>query len=233
MYCWKCSKPRASIHCTTCVQSFHSSCCGEKDDSNYICETCGLHNEDEDSIDEHIALVPVLLGVLWKEQSVKLLKELHFCNTNGKIVNPIDFEDIYRNRSDYGSFDKLKEDILWLNHNCAIVHGSSQCIMNAARKLVKLFDEEIEKLVECSDCYGKKFTAPCKNVHPLVWGQSDGFQFWPGKAMDFKNDKILVRYFGDHSLDFLPLGKCFAYSQEPPEKAPAQTELYEEALDVS
>lgn len=204
------------------------------DDSSYNCEACQKgNNENGNSIDEHIALIPVLLEMIWTEPSVKPLKELKFCRTNGKIVNPIDFQQIHRNRSDYESFDKLEEDVLWLKHNIAILNGSSQSITNAATQLVKLLDEEIEKIVECPDCYGKKIETPCKNVHPLVWAQTDGYHFWPAKVMDFKNDKIHVRYFGDRSLDFLPLGKCFAYSPEPPEKPPTNTDLYEIALNVS
>lgn len=184
-------------------------------------------------VNKHIALIPVLLEVIWKEPSVKPLKELKFCRANGKIVNSIDFHQIHRNRVDYKRFDKLKEDVLWLKHNCAILNGSSQSITNASRQLVKSLDEEIDKIVEFPGCYGQKIVTPCKNVHPLVWAQTDGYLFWPAKVMDFKDDQIHVRYFGDRSIDFLPLEKCFAYSPEPPEKPPTNTDLYEIALDVS
>lgn len=90
---------------------------------------------------------------------------------------------------------------------------------------MKLFDAEILSIKKCHECYRLAFMYPddsfvkvCSFKHPVIWAKSEGFNYWPAKAMTFENNVISVRYFGDHEIDNIPIARCFAFSQNPPEK---------------
>lgn len=97
--------------------------------------------------------------------------------------------------------------------------------MTAANSIMKLFDAEIQSIKTCHECYAlasahpdDSFSMACSFKHPVIWAQSERFSYWPAKAMTFKNKVINVRYFGDHQIDNISVEKCFAFSQNPPDK---------------
>lgn len=165
---------------------------------------------------------------------LKPLKELTFVRTNGKIINPIDLIQMKKKASSYKKFSELRGDISWYIHNCQIIHGGSQSIMNASRELFTFVEDEITSIIECPDCYANEsFILPCKQIHPIVWAQSNGFEYWPAKAISFKNNLVHVRYFGDSSADDIPVDSYYQYSPQPPVKPESVgADLYETALDV-
>lgn len=171
----------------------------------------------------------------------KPLKELTFVRTNGKIIKPVDLIQMNKKASSYKNFAELREDLSWFIHNCEITYGGSQSIINASEQLLNFVDDKISKIAECAECYGisvqnpkNLFLIPCKKNHPVVWAKSQGFDYWPGKAMVFKENVVYVRYFGDNSGDEVPLDRCYQYSPQPPESTEGSgSDLYEVALDVS
>lgn len=99
-------------------------------------------------------------------------------------------------------------------------------IASAVAKLERYVDEEIESIMDCTQCYSNAFENPsesnvklCSQVHPVIWAQSDGYDFWPAKAMRCKGQEIRIRYFGDHTVDNISYEKCYKYSENPPKKS--------------
>lgn len=158
-------------------------------------------------------------------------------------MNPIDMSQIKDKSSKYNNLSELKEDISWLAHNCDILHASKVKVMKASKDLMKCFVEEIERMKICSECYSiahanseRPAVMPCKKKHPVIWAQSEGFNFWPAKAMEYDENTRLVhvQYFGDSTLDEVKLENCYQFSQQAPEKftTDISDELYKDALKV-
>lgn len=106
----------------------------------------------------------------------------------------------------------------------------SKKILEASTALPKLVEDEILSIQTCQECYKlasdhptESFTMVCKTLHPVVWAQSDGYNYWPAKAMKFDNNSIHVRYFGDHELDMIPLKNCYNFSRKSPDSFDAES----------
>lgn len=158
------------------------------------------------------------------------IKGITFVKTSGKIVNPIDLEQIERKAEQYTSFCEFKTDTEWFIHNCEIMYPTVEKIKNAIESLRRFIDDEIESIIDCTQCFGNtcsdsddSFVITCTPVHPIIWARSSGFGFWPAKFMRFDGGKVRVRYFGDHLSDVVQLKNCYKYSEKLPSKATALT----------
>lgn len=167
------------------------------------------------------------------------LEELKFVRTSGKIINPIDLTQIKKKSENYQSFDGLREDILWFRHNCEVCHATSRRILDASKELIKFIDDEILTMKKCAECYKNayknpetSFTMPCSRLHPIVWAKTDGFNYWPAKAIAYNGEVVHVIYFGEHSVDGIPVKQCFLFSATPPEAIESHSDAYEDAMQV-
>lgn len=165
------------------------------------------------------------------------MKNIKFVRTSGKIKNTIDLEQI--KTESYVSFFDFRTDILWFIHNCFILHWADEDIKTAIKLLIQYVDEEIESVFDCTQCYSNAykhsddgFVMLCEPPHPIIWARSDGFRFWPAKALRITGETVRARYFGDHTNAVVPLTSCYSYSTEPPIKSTVSDELYESALQV-
>lgn len=159
--------------------------------------------------------------------------------TNGKIVNQIDLKQIQARADRYRNFSEFHEDIQWFVHNCMIMYASDAEVQEAAKSLPEFIDEEITSVMECIECYKSafedpinSFPEPCKTKHPVVWAKSGGFNYWPAKQMKIQDEKVNVRYFGDHSFDIIPLESCCDFSLKCPSKINPKDSLFHAALKV-
>lgn len=168
------------------------------------------------------------------------LKDVLFVKTNGKVINPIDLQQI-RNKADgYQSFLEFSTDISWFIHNCCIMNASVKKLMNAVKALKVYVDEEIQSIVDCTQCYSDAdeinngaFVDLCDPVHPLVWAKSNGYSYWPAKVMGTQGNNVRVQYFGDHSNDTLPVGNCYKFCAENPSGPSTNVNaLYEKSMKV-
>lgn len=165
---------------------------------------------------------------------------MKFLRTNGKIINPIDFQSIKLKAENYASFNAFRDDISWIVHNCYISPGSDKKIGPAAKRLEQFVDEEIECLLDCKQCYlasnehgiDKAAIMVCDKRHTLIWALATGTSFWPAKLMRVIDDTVRVRYFGDNTCETILGTSCYHYSTEPPRKADTTDELYTIALTV-
>lgn len=169
----------------------------------------------------------------------KPLIELTFIRTSGKIINPIDVKQIKKKSADYQSFNELREDVSWLRHNCEVYHKNSRKIMNATKELVKFIDDEISIMKNCTECYQNAYenpkssaTMPCSLSHPVVWAKTDGFTYWPAKAVAFDGKVVHVIYFNEHTTSKVLTEKCYAFSATPPEATQNYADAYEDAIQV-
>lgn len=171
------------------------------------------------------------------------MKDLIFIRTNGKIINQINLAEIKEKAREYKDFSEFREDILWLVHNVDIMHCNNNKIMDASKGIVKYVDEEIASIYKCSECYSNahknpdnSFVIPCKQIHPVVWAKSEGFAYWPAKAMLYEQNFVHVTYFCEHTTDKIPLENCYQYSLQPPEiskdGSQENQDLYEKAMNV-
>lgn len=167
------------------------------------------------------------------------LKDIQFVKISGKIVNPIDLQQIKKKAESHASFYDFRTDILWFIHNCCIQYGGDVDVQTAIGSLKKYVDEEIDSVIDCAQCFLNAykhatdgFIMVCQPPHPIVWAQSSGFGFWPAKAMRGNDNLLRVRYFGDHTNDVVPFEKCYKYSTEPPLKVLYSDNLHTLALNV-
>lgn len=92
----------------------------------------------------------------------------------------------------------------------------------------------------CHECYSNaskhpndSFKMVCSVKHPVVWVKTDGFSYWPAKAMTFENNRVNVIYFGDHETDKVPLERCYKFSWQPPESSNFEKDpLFVPAMNV-
>lgn len=118
----------------------------------------------------------------------------------------------------------------------------NQKILSSSKSILELVNLEIRSIETCHKCYAlasaypdDSFVMACPLKHPVIWAKSNGFSYWPAKAMKFENDIINVRYFGDHEVDDVPLANSYAFSQQPPEVILLEENLnilYEASLKV-
>lgn len=139
----------------------------------------------------------------------------------------------------YNSFFDFRTDVLWFIHNCCIQHATDNDVQTAITSLELYVDEEIASVIDCTQCFTNAynhrddgFVLVCQRPHPVIWAQSSGFSYWPAKAMRANKNQLRVRYFGDHTNDVVPFGKCYKYSTEPPTKAFKSDKLRTLALAV-
>lgn len=147
---------------------------------------------------------------------------------------------IKKKAENYESFSELREDISWFKHNCEIWQSSNRKVLSASKEIVKFVHDEIFSIQKCTECYmnasahpNTSFVMPCHQTHPVVWAKTDGYNYWPAKAMCTTNELVHVRYFGDHTVDAVPIKNCYWFSLEPPETMDNQdSDLFEEAMEV-
>ncbi|PIK45303.1 hypothetical protein BSL78_17840 [Apostichopus japonicus] len=123
------------------------------------------------------------------------------------IFNPMDLTTLERNIQNkmYGSPDAFLADVKWIAHNCVIYNGSSNKLTKSAQLISQIAEHEIKEMQLCPDCYrfscSKKknwFCEPCRNLHTLVWAKLKGFPFWPAKVLQEHDNRLDVRFFGQH-----------------------------------
>lgn len=112
-------------------------------------------------------------------------------------------------------------------------------ILNAATQLLEFTKNEILSIMTCPECYklasdhpNGSFSMTCKTLHPVVWAKSDGYCYWPAKAMKFEENLVHVRYFGEHEMDFLPLKNCRNFSRKSPKPVAKSDQLYVASMEV-
>lgn len=92
----------------------------------------------------------------------------------------------------------------------------------------------------CHECYlnaakhpNDSFVMVCSVKHPVIWAKTDGFDYYPSKAMAFDNNCVDVVYFGDHECDKVPLKRCYEFSQHPPESPNSENDpIFVQAMNV-
>lgn len=118
--------------------------------------------------------------------------------------------------------------------------GRNKSVLSASKELYKYVEEEIESIENCTKCYSlfhasgeKSIVMSCGTKHPVIWAQSEGFDYWPAKALLYDgNARIVhVRYF-DGSLDKVKLENCYHFSQQAPKEINTKDELIKNALRV-
>lgn len=70
-------------------------------------------------------------------------------------------------------------------------------ICDAVTTLAKYVDEEISSIKLCTECYTQAhtneknlFEMPHHMPHPIVWAQSEEFQYWPAKLMAIETQEV-------------------------------------------
>lgn len=136
------------------------------------------------------------------------------------------------------------EDLKWFIHYCLTIN-SKKDVKTASSQLLKYVNEEAESILLCEECYNNayqhsqdSFVMPCKTPHLILWALSEGYGYWPAKAMTVNliNRTVHVRFFSDHSTAEVPEGSCFLYSKECPDTTGRSLfclESYQLAIRVS
>lgn len=156
------------------------------------------------------------------------------------MVKPIDLIQIQEKAASYTSFHEFKSDLLWFEHNCAVMTGDSKTL-DEASAYVKSIKEEIASIFECAECFDVAishpvdfFTIPCKKNHPVVWAKPDNYVYWPAKLVTkHEDDTVHVRFFGDHTVENIPASSYTIFTENQPGNGQCcDTELYTIALEV-
>lgn len=98
---------------------------------------------------------------------------------------------------------------------------------------------ELESAEICTECYINAneepdifFELPCAKPHLIIWAKMKQYPYWPAKVMTIEGDnKVNVRFFGDHTHGKVPVSNCFMYSREYPNGGEATGSVIR-AIDV-
>ncbi|XP_019761574.1 zinc finger MYND domain-containing protein 11 isoform X1 [Dendroctonus ponderosae] len=112
--------------------------------------------------------------------------------------------EVNLNSEAYNILSEFLADILTIQHNVAIFHGSKSLEHSAAEMMIRDALHDISELKNCVDCYKHSnekihlrwFTLPCRNPHELVWAKQKGYPYWPAKVIKETSSHYDVRFFG-------------------------------------
>lgn len=107
--------------------------------------------------------------------------------------------------------------------NCCSHLGTSGRL-GIAKRMEEFCEKELYDIEVCGECYHRSntkqewFTEVCDPPHLLVWARTPGFPYWPAKviAATGAQNKIDVRFFGQHEMCNAYADDCLVYSKTIP-----------------
>lgn len=155
------------------------------------------------------------------------MKDIKF-NRNSKVQKKVDISKIKKKAEEhkYKTYADLRDDFSTFIGNI-LATSQSASVEDAASKLLQLVDDEIASITTCNSCYQlafkhrkTSFTMVCPEPHLLIWAKPPEYNYWPAKLMKICQDdeqKVNVRFFGDHTVYDLPVSDCLLYSATNPD----------------
>lgn len=106
--------------------------------------------------------------------------------------------------NEYSYLVQFKADVLTIQHNVAIYHGTESQEYGAAEYMLEDCRYDLAEIINCADCYkhsnekinNKWFCLPCRVPHKLVWAKQKGYPYWPAKVLKETATTCDVRFFG-------------------------------------
>lgn len=162
--------------------------------------------------------------------------------THEQTINTIDFWELQQ--KPYDTVKQFEEDLKWFEHNCRTIFPHDHGMQEASKELIGYVKERIQIVQSCAECYESTHEYVknserklCLKRHLLLWAKApDCGIYWPAKvlAVNTQEQTVQVHFFGDFSWCTFPVGSCFLYSKESPQKKRGpHLKIYNKALDVS
>ncbi|XP_071491868.1 uncharacterized protein, partial [Diadema antillarum] len=243
-YCWQCHRQEDSdrfLYCNLCPRVYHLTCAKVGQVVvDWVCPECEKMTEAECMDTQSSAMSLLNLDQIAKVlrcalEKVKLfshssmfLKPVdtsEYSDYRRYVFIPMDLSVVEKNiqKRYYGSTEAFMASIGWIHHNALVYFGSGSRVGNAGKALYKTFQNEMNEVETCPDCYvtsiNKRtnwFAEVCTKPHTLIWAKLQGFPFWPAKAMKEKDGLVEARFFGQHDRAMIPVHNCFLYSNQIP-----------------
>ncbi|CAK8684699.1 zinc finger MYND domain-containing protein 11-like isoform X1 [Clavelina lepadiformis] len=213
-YCFICHNPGEVIPCG-CRRVFHLSCLSKsqrevKDGVDWTCPHCP---KVEENLKEQHELGKCLsfiisqeknhLSDLKKKPSQEISRYYDFF-----VFRHYDLKMLVKDCEDFAfsSVQEFEGKLKLMIHNYAIVFGRKHRLTKLAQQLYDECGHELEELHLCQNCFflsNEKpvddwFCRPCEPPHQVVWAKQKGFEYWPAKVIQVKDNRVDVRFFGKH-----------------------------------
>ncbi|XP_055307849.1 MYND-type zinc finger-containing chromatin reader Zmynd8-like [Sitodiplosis mosellana] len=123
----------------------------------------------------------------------------------------------------YSSFDDFKADIKEFTELCKKKHPNSKEVKKSSVKLVKVVASDLKYIKLCAQCYRNGIKSAnsmielCDPLHLLIWGKTEGFNYWPAKLMSVQGRKANVIYFGEFLNAQVNVEDCLIYTEKRPD----------------